>query len=120
MKIEIYTKEIELTKKLEEYIESKINSLNNILGKNDEERKCDFRIGKNSKSHLNGKIYFAEARVETPNKAYGAKANAESINEAIDNLKDEIQTKIRRNKDKRDSLLKRGGRKIKSLLKFGR
>ena len=117
MKIEIYTKEIELTDEIREYIESKINSLNNILGKSDEERRCDFRIGKNSKSHLKGKIYFAEARVETPNKAYGAEAKAESLNEAIDKLKDEIAKKIRRNKDKKESLLKRGGRKVKNLLR---
>ena len=117
MKIEIFTKDIDLTKKTKQYIESKIDSLDRILGNKDEERKCDFRVGKNSGSHNKGKIYFAEARIETPKKAYGAEAKAESINEAIDKLKDEIAKKIRRNKDKKESLIKKGGRKIKELLR---
>lgn len=122
MKIDILAKDFDLTNKLEEYIQEKVESFDKILGeeKEGEERRCDFRIGKNSESHKNGKIYFAEARVETPGKSYGAKANGETIYEAIDALKDDILTKIRRKKDRKDSLIRKGGRKIKELLKFGK
>ena len=118
MKVEIYTKDIELTQEIEDYIQKKVDSFDKILGKSSEERKCDFRIGKNSNAHNKGQIYFAEARVETPRKAYGADAKGESLNEVIDKLKDEILKKIRRNKDKKESIIKKGGRKIKKLLRL--
>lgn len=121
MKIDILAKDFDLTDELRKYIEEKIESFDKILGNSEEERRCDFRIGKNSEAHHNGgKIYFAEARVETPRKAYGAKAEGETINEAIDILKDEILTKIRRKKDRKDSLIRKGGRKIKKILRFGK
>ena len=118
MKVEIFAKNIELDNKLKEYIQKKVDSLENILGKSDEERSCDFRIKKDA-SAKKGKIYFAEAKIITPHKKYGADASGESVFEAIDKLKDEIAKKIRRNKDKKESLIKKGGRKIKELLKFG-
>ena len=117
MKLEIFAKDIKVTPELKKYIEEKVRSFDNILGKSKEERFCDFRVGRNAKSHSHGQIYFAEARVETPHKNYGAKAKAETLEAAIDELKDEILKKIRRNKDKKDSMVKRGGRKLKELLK---
>ena len=117
MKIEIFAKDIELTDEIKKYIEKKVASFDKTLGKSNEERRCDFRIGKSSEAHNKGRIYYAEARVETPNKAYGADAEGETIFEAIDELKDEILKKIRRNKDKKETLIKRGGRKLKELLR---
>jgi len=118
MKVEIFAKNIDLDNKLNKYIQKKVDSLDRILGKSKEERICDFRIKKDA-SAKNGEIYFAEATIKTPNKNYGAEASGESIFEAIDELKDEVAKKIRRNKDKKESLIKKGGRKIKELLKFG-
>ncbi len=118
MKIEIYTKDVELTSKLKEYIEKKVSSFDKILGKSDDERKCDFRLGKNTNAHIHGKIFFADVRVETPQKAYGAKIKGSTEYEVVDKIKDEILKKIRRHKDKSNSFLKRGGRKIKELLRM--
>ncbi len=117
MKVEIFAKDVELTPELKKYIEKKTESFEKVLGKSNEERKFDFRIGRNTKAHQKGKIFFAEGRVETPNKAYGGKVKGGTESEVIDKLKDEILKKIRRNKDKKDSLIKRGGRKIKELLR---
>ncbi|HIP21947.1 MAG TPA: HPF/RaiA family ribosome-associated protein [Candidatus Pacebacteria bacterium] len=119
MKIEIYAKDVEMTSKLEEYVEKKISSFDKILGGGDDERKCVFRIGKNTNAHTHGRIFFADVRVETPNKAYGAKIKGDTEYEVVDKVKDEILKKIRRHKNKENSLLKRGGRKIKELLRLG-
>lgn len=118
MKIEIYTKDIELTSKLREYIDKKVSSFDKILGDSEDERRCNFRLGKNTKAHSHGKIFFADVRVETPNKAYGAKIKGNTEYEVVDKVKDEILKKIRRHKSKENSLLKRGGRKIKELLRM--
>ena len=119
MKVEIFAKNIELDNKLNEYIQKKVDSLDRILGKSKEERICDFRIKKDASANK-GRIYHAELTISTSNKNYGAEAYGESIYSAIDELKDEVAKKIRRNKDKKESLIKKGGRKIKELLRFGK
>ena len=102
MKLEILTKNIELDDSLREYIKLKVDSFEKTLGVSKEERLCDFRIGKNSGSHEKGKkIYYAEARVETPQKNYGAKEKGATLKLAIDGLKDQILKKIRRHKDRK-------------------
>jgi ribosomal subunit interface protein len=116
MKIEILTKEMELERKVEEYINKKISSLESMLG-SDGDNYCDFRIGKNSSSHRHGKIYFAEASIKTNTKNYGARTEAENLTEAIDELKDELSKKIRRYKGKKMSMMKRGGRLVKDFLR---
>jgi ribosomal subunit interface protein len=116
MKIKILTKEIELEKKIEEYIGKKVSSLESILGQS-EDNFCDFRIGMNSGSHKNGKIFFAEATIATDGKNYGARSEAENLMEAIDDLKDEIGKKIRRHKGKKMSMTKKGGRMVKDFLR---
>lgn len=116
MKTKILTKDIELEQKIEEYIHKKVSSLESVLGE-DEDNFCDFRIGKNSGSHKQGKIYFAEASIKTDSKNYGARAESENLMEAIDGLKDELSKKIRRYKGKKMAMIKKGGRAIKDFLR---
>ncbi len=116
MKIKILAKEVEMDSHLEDYIQKRIGALGRLL-KNEEESYCDLRIGKDSSSHKHGRIFFAEAKIKTTNKNYGAKADGESLESAIDELKDELSKKIRRHKDKKLSLRNKGGRVIKKLLR---
>ena len=115
MKIKILTKEIDLDTSLKDHIQTRIGTLDRLL-KHDTESFCDLRIGKNSGSHKHGKIFFAEAKIKTAKKNYGAKSEGESPIEAIDELKDELSKKIRRHKDKKVSLRNKGGRMMKDLL----
>ena len=116
MKIKILAKDIEVGGNLEEHIQTRIGTLDRLL-KHDTESFCDLRLGKNSKSHKHGKIFFAEAKIKTAHKNYGARAEGESPVAAVDELKDELSKKIRRNKDKRVSLRNKGGRIMKDLLR---
>ncbi len=62
-------------------------------------------------------MFFAEATISTESKNYGAKAVGKTTYEAIDVLKDELSKKIRRYKDKKTSIVKKGGRMLKDLLR---
>ena len=53
----------------------------------------------------------------TPGKKFGVNAEGNSAYEAIDLVKDALIKKISRYKDKKISLVKKGGAKIKSFLK---
>ncbi len=119
MKIKILAKNIVLTEDLEQYIETKIKSIEKKLGPPElnEERICYFRIGTKSASQNKGNTFFAEATIKTSSKNYGALSKGRSIHEAIDELKDEISKKVRRYKGKKDTKMKKGGRMVKNLLR---
>lgn len=76
-----------------------------------------YELEKNSGSHKHGKIFFAEAKIKTAEKNYGARTEGESPVAVIDELKDELSKKIRRYKDKKVSLRNKGGRIMKDLLR---
>jgi ribosomal subunit interface protein len=116
MKVKILAKDMGLDEAMEQYVKERMDSLDKLLSNTDEVF-CDLRLGKDSGSHRHGKIFFAEAKIKTAKKNYGARAEAETINEAVDQLKDELSKKIRRYKDKKVSLRKRGGRVVKELLR---
>lgn len=116
MKVKILFKGMESDRQLEEYAEERIKLLEKLL-KNESETFCDLRLGKDNNHHRHGKIYFAEAKIRSPKKNYGARFEAESLTEAIDGLKDELSKKIRRHKDKKISLRKKGGKIIKDFLR---
>ena len=116
MKIKILAKEITMNIQLEELINTRIGSLDRLL-KQDTDSFCDLRIGKNSGSHKHGKIFFAEAKIKTAKKNYGARAEGETPEAVVDELKDELSKKIRRHKDKKVTLRNKGGRVMKDLLK---
>jgi len=82
--------------------------------------KCDVEVGKRSEHHQSGDIYRAEVNITEDGKLFRAEATGESINAAIDKVRDEMEKQLRRHKKKKDSLLRRGGARVKGMLKFGR
>jgi len=106
---------IDLNSELENYITKKVDSLEKFFPT--EELDCEFKVGKNTANHKNKKVYYAEAKLDTGSKLHGARAEAETLFEAVDHLKDELSRKIRNHKAKKEGFIKRGGRQAKALLK---
>ena len=67
-----------------------------------------------------GDIHRVEVNLTVTGKLYRAEATAESFEAAVDEVRDELDAELRRTREKDNTLLKRGGRKLKSLLRFGR
>lgn len=67
-----------------------------------------------------GDIHRVEVNLTVNGKLYRAEATAESFEAAVDEVRDELDAELRRTREKDNTLLKRGGRKLKSLLRFGR
>lgn len=110
----------EITPAISEYLDVKIIQLDKYVSKDDESIKCDIEIGKTTKHHRSGNIFRVEINVAIGKKVFRAVAEEETIYAAIDKAKDEITKHLRRNKDKKSTLFKRGGKKIKDILRFGR
>lgn len=96
----IVCKDFELTSAIKLYIEEKMSSLYKYLGTEEDETSFNFRLGKTSNHHNNGKIYYSEVSIHTPEKNHGGRVEADDIYVAIDLLKDELSNNIKHSRDR--------------------
>ncbi len=109
---------ITITPKIHELIEQKFAPLGKFIPKGAENTICEVELSKIAE-HQSGKIYRAEANLTILGKLYRAEATEEHIEKAIDEVRDELKRELVRASGKRESLIKRGGRKIKEMMQFG-
>lgn len=117
MNINIKSTNFNMTPDIEEYITSKMNSVEKFISpQEDEQILVDFETEK-STHHKNGDVFRAEANLTVKGVLYRAEASKEDIRTAIDSVKDQIEKQIRRSKTKRFEMFEKGARKIKSMLR---
>ena len=98
MKINIFAKNIKLTEALEEFVEMKIGTLQKYL--RDKNIEARMEIGKPSKHHHSGPVFYAEGNLKVKGKLFRATCNHEDLRLAITQVKDELQMQIQKFKDK--------------------
>lgn len=108
----------ELQKDLTDLLEAKFTSLEKYLG-DETDCKCSVEFEQVA-PHKNGEIYRVEANLWLHGTMYRADATETQFEKAIDEVRAELDKELRRARSKRQSLLKRGGRKIKDMMRFGR
>ncbi len=118
MEIKIKTTNFSLTPAIQIYLEDKLNSLGKILPYN-ESVSADVELGKTSRHHQKGDIFKAEVNLLVPGRLIRAVAEEWDLRVAIDAVKDDLQRKIKINKEKNFSLYKKGARILKKLLRGG-
>jgi ribosomal subunit interface protein len=118
MKHNIKTTEIFLTPAITEYVDKRIDHLDKFVSPDMKEATmCYAEIGKSSQHHKNGDHFLAEFTIHLGGKVFRAKAEEFDLYAAIDKASEEMAEELRTFKDKKVGMLKRGGAKIKSLLK---
>ena len=117
MNIKIRAVNFELTPAIDDYVTKKISTLEKFLG-NKETALCEVEIGRTTMHHKSGDIFRAEVNITAPNiKQIFAYAEERDLYSAIDIVRDELERLIVSRKDKRNTLFRRGGQRIKELLK---
>ena len=116
MNINIKNTNIVLTSELNEYLLKRINVIEKFFS-HDSSAKCDIELAKTTEHHKNGDIFRAEIHITAKNKNHYASAEKEDIHSAIDIVKDEILREIKSQKEKKISVLRRGGAKVKNIIK---
>lgn len=101
MKIDISTKNITLDEKLEGFIEDKIGSLDKYLGPGLVSARVE--IGKPSKHHKTGPVFYAEVNLKVGGKLLRAESSHLDIRSAIVQAKDELKSEIKKFKEKKIS-----------------
>ncbi len=112
----ILCKDFDLTDAIKQYAEEKMSSLYKFLNKPEEAVSFNLRLGKSTNHHNNGKIYYAEVSIHTPDKNFGGKVDSDDVYAALDELKDDMAESISHYKDKSQTLDRRSARQFKEAI----
>ena len=121
MDIRVKATNYEMTPEIENYLNERINTLPKFLGSNADLTRCEVEIGRDAGRPRHGaNIWFAEIRLVIPGEdAVYARNNSESVNGAIDDVKQEIERQLRKVKRREIQGSRRVGAKIKEWLWWG-
>ncbi len=107
-----------MTPAIKNYVEKQMAHLNKFVNKSLEELPmCYVEIGKTTNHHKKGVLFKAEFTVHIGGKSFRAEAREEDLYAALDKITEEMTEELKTFKDKKVSLAKKGGAKIKKLLK---
>lgn len=107
-----------LTPAITEYVEKRLSHLDKFISPEElEVIMCYVDIGKTSNHHKAGEIFKAEFTIHIGKKSLRAMSEKEDLYAAIDSVNDEMAQALKSYKEKKTSFLRRGGAKIKRLLK---
>lgn len=108
----------ETDEKLQDLASNKFDTLQKFIG--DAPAICEVEFEKVTNHHQQGNIHRVEINLEVNGKLHRAEATTETFERSIDEVRAEIERVVRRARGKEDTMLKKGGRKLKSLLRWGK
>lgn len=107
----------ELNPELQQLLEAKLSSLEKFIG-DESDVKCDVEF-EQAAPHNSGRIYRVEVNLWLHGELYRADATEDQFEKAIDEVRDELDKELRRSRNKHQSLVRRGGRRLKEMMRFG-
>ena len=120
MQINLQDKNMELTEAIKDYVLKRVTNLGKLL-QGIEERGgkvlVNFEVGKSTNHHKSGEVFHTDCLIKIDGKEFYGSANKEDLYEAIDAVKDSLYNELNKNKDRSQTLLYRGARSIKKMLK---
>ncbi|MBX4198732.1 ribosome-associated translation inhibitor RaiA [Candidatus Parcubacteria bacterium] len=113
---------IELTPAILDYAEKRFAKIGQYL--EGDNHVMSVELGKTTQHHKQGNVFRAEVRISGGGADFYAARESTDLFASIDEVKDEIISEINKVKGKRRSLMRRGGRAVKDMIRgfpwFGR
>jgi ribosomal subunit interface protein len=116
MNINIKTTTITLTPSISDYVEKQLGSIKKFL-QDDPTVKFDLELAKTTNHHNKGDIFKAEIHIVGKDKNIYSSVEKSDLYVAIDEVKAEVLEKLKSTSEKNRSLVRKGGAKIKNLLR---
>jgi ribosomal subunit interface protein len=117
MKINEKGTNMQITAEIKDYLYKKLTHIEKFLNPLDESVLCEVELGKTTNHHNNGDVFRTEINLHIAGKNLRAVSEKDDLFATIDIAKDEMVREIQSNKDKKVSMLKQGGAKIKNIIK---
>ncbi len=120
MKINLQGKNLELTEAIKDYVSRRVTNLEKLLS-NLEAKKgeamVNFEVTKTTNHHKAGEIFHASCMIKIDGNKFYGESDHEDLYSAIDEVKETLFNDIQKNKDRRQTLFKRGAMSVKKMLK---
>lgn len=120
MQINLHGKNLELTEEIKEYVSKRITNLEKFLAgmeKSKGETVVDFEVARTTNHHKSGDVFKADGKVNINGEEFFASAEADELYTAVDDVKETLYHDIRKNKERRQTLFKRGASSVKKMMK---
>lgn len=118
MKINIKATNFELTEAIRSYVTEKLLAVKKVLPPQDESIMTDVEVAKVSHHHQHGgEVFKAEVNLRLAKGFLRAEAFHANLYAAVDKVRDELLRQTEDRLEKRTTLLRRGGRALKNLLR---
>lgn len=119
MQINLQSKNIELTNEIRDYALKRVTNLEKFLStrENEGEIKGLFEISKTTNHHKAGEIFHADCSITVDGEKFYAESDNEDLNSAIDEVKEKLFNEISKNKNRKQTLFRRGALSVKKMLK---
>jgi ribosomal subunit interface protein len=108
---------LELSPGLSSLIDQKLTPLGKLISDDATDGYCRVEVTKLTE-HQSGKIYRVEVNLFAQGKAYRTEATEEQVEKAIDEVRDELKRELEHVRGKQHSLVRRGARALKKMLRF--
>ncbi len=121
MNIRVKATDYRMTPEVQMYLDNRVASLQKLLAGVADVVRIEVELGRDAGRPRHGaNIWFAEIYVIIPGgERIYARNNSESINGAIDDVKEEVERQLRRERKLHIRLYRKGGALAKRLLRFG-
>jgi len=120
MKKDIKATNIEMTEAIRNYVNERIDYLDKLIRNDDESVYAQVEIEKTTSGQSKGDVFRAEINLHLAGKNLRAEKTSADLYASIDAIKDEMTRELTSHKDKQETMFRRGARKLKNMLKFGR
>ena|SRR5258708_3349852 len=120
MNINIQGKNIELTDAIKDYALKRVTNLEKLLSKmegNGGEVSAHFEVSKTTNHHKSGEVFHADCSIKVGGNNFYSSADREDLYQAIDEVKENLFREISKDKDKKQTLFKRGAASVKKMMK---
>lgn len=112
---------IKLTDDITEYLQKRADVFDKLIDPQDTSALLNVELEKVTNHHKHGDIFRAEINLHIAHGDLRAESSKESLFDAIDDVKKEIMRSLRRTKQRKHGAIRRGGAKIKDIVRgFGR
>ena len=110
-----------LTRETSEYLENRLRHIEMLLGDDAPLARCEVELGRDAGRPRHGdNVWFAEVQVIYPGGHHLRATNhSQSINGAIDDVKEEVERQLRRERKLHIRVYRRGGALAKRLMRLG-
>ena len=117
MRINLKGTNIELSPEIKAYLDKRLESLQKFVPNGGQSFIVDVELGRTTRHHHAGDIFRAEINVFIGKKSFRAVSEQADLYIAIDDVKAEITRELGSDKERKISLLRRGGQKFKEFFR---